>query len=150
MPGWRLGWVIIPKSLANNFLKLSQNLFISSGNIAQYSALKVFDNINELRELVKTYKSNRDTVYEALSKIPILNLRKPDGAFYFYIDISETKENSFTFVQKLLHETGVVLTPGFDFDKKFGKKTVRLSFSAESSIIFEAVDRLSKWLKNNY
>lgn len=150
MPGWRLGWVIIPKSLASNFLKLSQNLFISSGNIAQYSALKVFDNINELRELVKTYKSNRDTVYEALSKIPILNLRKPDGAFYFYIDISETKENSFTFVQKLLHETGVVLTPGFDFDKKFGKKTVRLSFSAESSIIFEAVDRLSKWLKNNY
>lgn len=150
MPGWRLGWVIIPKSLASNFLKLSQNLFISSGNIAQYSALKVFDNINELRELVKTYKSNRDTVYEVLSKIPILNLRKPDGAFYFYIDISETKENSFTFVQKLLHDTGVVLTPGFDFDKKFGKKTVRLSFSAESRIIFEAVDRLSKWLKNNY
>ena len=39
MPGWRLGWAIIPKELKENFLKLSQNLFISSGNIAQYSAL---------------------------------------------------------------------------------------------------------------
>ena len=33
MPGWRLGWAIIPKELKENFLKLSQNLFISSGNI---------------------------------------------------------------------------------------------------------------------
>ena len=45
MPGWRLGWAIIPKELKENFLKLSQNLFISSGNIAQYSALKVFDSL---------------------------------------------------------------------------------------------------------
>ena len=150
MPGWRLGWVIIPKLLTDNFMKLSQNLFISSGNIAQYSALKVFENINELRDIVRIYKSNRDIVYEILSKIPIISLRKPNGSFYFYIDISLTKENSFNFVEKLLHETGVVLTPGFDFDKKFGKNTVRLSFSPESRIIVEAVEKFSKWLKKNY
>ena len=150
MPGWRLGWVIIPKLLTDNFMKLSQNLFISSGNIAQYSALKVFENINELRDIVRIYESNRDIVYEILSKIPIISLRKPNGSFYFYIDISLTKENSFNFVEKLLHETGVVLTPGFDFDKKFGKNTVRLSFSPESRIIVEAVEKFSKWLKKNY
>ena len=38
MPGWRLGWAVVPDQLQSNFLKLSQNIFISSGNISQYSA----------------------------------------------------------------------------------------------------------------
>ena len=40
MPGWRLGWAVVPK-ISRNFLKLSQNFFISTGNISQYSALKL-------------------------------------------------------------------------------------------------------------
>jgi aspartate/methionine/tyrosine aminotransferase len=60
MPGWRLGWVIIPKVITENFLKLSQNIFISSGNIAQFSALKVFDCMKELKEIVKNYHLTRD------------------------------------------------------------------------------------------
>ena len=69
MPGWRLGWAIIPKELKENFLKLSQNLFISSGNIAQYSALKVFDSINELNEIVKVYHSTRNEVLKILKPL---------------------------------------------------------------------------------
>ncbi|MEE2695057.1 MAG: aminotransferase class I/II-fold pyridoxal phosphate-dependent enzyme [Pseudomonadota bacterium] len=122
MPGWRLGWVVIPKSLGKNFLKLSQNLFISSGNIAQYSALKVFDCMKELKTIVKNYKLTRDKVNEVLERIPIINFSKPNGAFYFYLDISKTKLDSFQFVKKLMNDTGVVLTPGLDFDKRYGKK----------------------------
>ena len=40
MPGWRLGWAVVPDQFIDNFLRLSQNLFISSGNLAQYSAVK--------------------------------------------------------------------------------------------------------------
>ncbi len=150
MPGWRLGWVIIPKSLSKNFLKLSQNLFISSGNVAQYSAIKVFDCLTELKGLVKEYNITRNRVSLILDKIPIINYTKPNGAFYFYLDITKTKLDSFDFVNKLMHETGVVLTPGVDFDKRFGKKTVRLSFSSNSEVVFEAMDRLYEWFKKNY
>lgn len=150
MPGWRLGWVIIPETLTNNFLKLSQNLFISSGNIAQYSALKVFECINDLKNIVKEYHLTRDRVDKILSKTSIIKYRNPSGAFYFYLDISKTNLDSFEFVKKLMNETGVVLTPGMDFDKKYGKKTVRLSFSSETSVVIEAVERLSEWLINNY
>ena len=31
MPGWRLGWSIVPSLLVKNFLRLAQNIFISSG-----------------------------------------------------------------------------------------------------------------------
>ena len=39
-----------------------------------------------------------------------------------------------------MDETGVVLTPGVDFDKKNGNKTVRLSFSSKQDIVFEGVE----------
>ena len=150
MPGWRLGWVIIPEGLNKNFLKLSQNLFISSGNIAQFSAVKVFECLNELDALVNIYHKTRDEVCKRLLEIPTVKFFMPSGAFYIYLDISRTKMDSFDLVNTLMHETGVVLTPGLDFDQKYGKNTVRLSFSSETKYVLEAVDRLSSWFKKNY
>ena len=150
MPGWRLGWAIIPDSLRENFLKLSQNLFISSGNIAQYSALKIFECIDELNETVKQYSISREHVYELLSEIKGLNFKKPDGAFYFYLDITNFKINSEELAKKILKETGVALTPGTDFDKKFGQRTLRLAFSIDNQKVIEAVIKLKNWFKKNY
>ncbi len=150
MPGWRLGWVIIPESLNKNFLRLSQNLFISSGNIAQFSAIKVFECIDELDSLVKCYHKTRDEAGKILSEIPSIDFSMPSGAFYFYLDISKTKSNSFELVNKLMDETGIVLTPGLDFDQKYGNRTVRLSFSSESKYVLEALNRLYDWFKKNY
>ena len=39
-----------------------------------------------------------------------------------------------------MDETGVVLTPGMDFDQKYGNSTVRLSFSSESKYVLEATE----------
>ena len=150
MPGWRLGWAIIPDSLRENFLKLSQNLFISSGNIAQYSALKIFECIDELNETVKQYSISREHVYKLLSEIKGLNFTKPDGAFYFYLDVTNFKINSEELAKKILKETGVALTPGTDFDKKFGQRTLRLAFSIDNQKVIEAVIKLKNWFKNNY
>ncbi len=150
MPGWRLGWVIVPETLTTNFLKLSQNLFISSGNVAQYSALKAFDCLKELNEIVKIYHSTRDKAFKILNNIQIIDFKKPEGSFYFYLNVSKTGLDSFEFVNKLMADTGVVLTPGIDFDKKFGEKTVRLSFSSKQDIVLEATEKISCWFKKNY
>ena len=150
MPGWRLGWAIIPDSLRENFLKLSQNLFISSGNIAQYSAVKIFECIDELDEIVKQYLISREQVYKLLSDIKGLNFRKPDGAFYFYLDITNFKISSEELTKKILNEIGVALTPGTDFDKKYGLRTMRLAFAIDNQKVIEAVRKLRKWFGENY
>ena len=75
MPGWRLGWVIVPKSLTKNLLKLSQNIFISSGNIAQFAAIKAFDCIKSFDNVVKNYKENRDKSSKILEKCHFLNIQ---------------------------------------------------------------------------
>ena len=150
MPGWRLGWAIIPDSLRENFLKLSQNLFISSGNIAQYSAVKIFECLDELDEVVKQYLISREQIYKLLSEIKGLNFRKPDGAFYFYLDITNFKISSEELTKKILNEIGVALTPGTDFDKKFGLRTMRLAFAIDNQKVIEAVRKLRKWFEENY
>ncbi len=150
MPGWRLGWTIIPDSLRENFLRLSQNLFISSGNIAQYSAVRVFECISELNKIVKQYSNSRRQIHELLSEIKGLNFRKPDGAFYFYLDITNFNINSEQLAKKILNDVGVALTPGTDFDKRFGQRTMRLAFSIDNKKVIEAVTKLKNWFSNNY
>ena len=100
MPGWRLGWAVIPSELKENFLKLSQNLFISSNNIAQYSAIKVFDCLDELVLNVRNYKLGRDIVVKALSRVNVLKFSIPHGAFYFYINTERTGMRSTKLVRK--------------------------------------------------
>ncbi len=150
MPGWRLGWAVVPDSMKENFLKLSQNLFISSGNIAQYSALKIFECIDELNETVKKYSITRKQISKLLSQIKGLNYREPDGAFYFYLDITDFNNDSEKLTKKILNETGIALTPGTDFDKKFGHRTMRLAFSSDKQKVIEAVKKLKKWFTQNY
>jgi aspartate/methionine/tyrosine aminotransferase len=150
LPGLRLGWVLIPDELKENFLKLSQNLFISSGNLSQYSAIKVFECLDELDNNVKKYTIARDIVNEKLSKIKGLKFKKPCGAFYYYLDLSSFKIDSEVIVKKILNDTGVVLTPGKDFDKKFGSKTARLAFSISNKIVRAGVDKIYDWFSKNY
>ena len=50
---------------------------------------------------------------------------------------------------KLLSQTGVVLTPGDDFDKKYGSNFLRLAFSGNKIKIKKGIKKLVEWL-NNY
>lgn len=150
MPGWRLGWAIVPVDIKDNFLKLSQNLFISSGNIAQYSALNVFDHIQYFDNIVQEYEKNLNLVESELSRFNKISFKKPKGAFYFYINISQLGMGSIELSEKILLETGVVLTPGIDFDKKNGSNYLRLAFSGNTKVVEQGVKRLTSWLLKNY
>tara|TARA_B100000900_G_scaffold410824_1_gene429358 strand:- start:48 stop:1208 length:1161 start_codon:yes stop_codon:yes gene_type:complete len=150
MPGWRLGWVIVPKSLTKNLLKLSQNIFISSGNIAQFAAIKAFECIDNFDNVVKSYKENRDKSLKILEKMSLLEYSIPSGAFYFYVNIKKLKIDSSVFVKKLLNDTGVALTPGIDFDTRNGKKTIRISFSSDQKSLLTGLNLFYKWYKTNY
>jgi len=150
MPGWRLGWVIVPKSLTKNLLKLSQNIFISTGNIAQFAAIKAFECIDNFDNVVKSYKENRDKSLKILEKMSLLEYSIPSGAFYFYVNIKKLKIDSSVFVQKLLNDTGVALTPGIDFDTRNGNKTIRISFSSNQKSLLTGLNLFYKWYKTNY
>ena len=150
MPGWRLGWIVVPNNLTENFLRLSQNLFISTNNIAQFSAIKAFDCIEEFVKNNKMYNENRNYVYKKLQSTKWNKFSMSEGGFYTYINLSEFESDSVKIVRKILGETGVALTSGVDFDKDNGNTAVRLSFSENTKKVKNGINKLVEWLKSNY
>jgi len=145
MTGWRLGWAVLPESLARAVECLAQSLFISPPTLSQLAALAAFDAREELDAKVAHYRRNRDMLLKGLPNTGIHPFLAPEGAFYLYADVAELSNDSETLCLRLLAETGVALTPGTDFDRTRGHSTVRISFAGPEPVIAQALDRLASW-----
>ena len=148
MTGWRLGWVVVPKNHIRQFERLAQNMFICAPHISQVAALGALDAYDELDSNLKMYEKNRTMLIEKLPKMGLKNFAPPDGAFYFYLDVSEYTDDSVTFAKSILDEVQVAVTPGIDFDPERGLKTIRLSYACSSSDLKEGLKRLEKFMSN--
>ena len=146
MTGWRLGWIVVPKNHIRQFERLAQNMFICAPHISQIAALGALDASDELNLNLKTYEVNRTILIEELPKLGLKNFAPPDGAFYFYIDVSEYTDDSVNFAKSVLDEVHVAITPGIDFDPERGLKTIRLSYACSTSDLKEGLKRLEKFM----
>eukprot|EP00667_Euglena_gracilis_P012160 EG_transcript_12479 len=148
MPGWRIGWVIVPEELVDAVNKVQQNAFINAPTIGQIAALAALDCTEELNINVETYRHNRALLLEGLPKagMPTSDMATSDGAFYLYVDVSRYTTDSLLFCRKILEETGVACTPGVDFDQQRGKHFCRFSFCQRTEAIEAAVAALQDWL----
>lgn len=145
MPGWRLGWMVVPEELLRSVECLAQNLFISAPSLSQHAAIAVFDCLAELDANVATYARNREILLEGLPRAGFDRLAPADGAFYLYAEVSHITNDSYDLCQRLLADTGVAVTPGLDFDPLSGQRYLRLSFAAPTEAVSEAVRRLEGW-----
>ena len=142
MTGWRLGWLIFPEDLARPIECLAQNLFISPPTLSQVAAVAAFDAKAELDANVQRYKVNRDLLLDELPKAGFDKLSHAGGAFYIYADVGHLTDDSPAFCQRILHETGVAVTPGVDFDPTRGHRYLRFSFAGSTDTMAEAAKRL--------
>ena len=149
MTGWRLGWVVVPKNHIRQFERLAQNMFICAPHISQIAALGALGAYDELNLNLKTYETNRTMLIEELPKLGLKNFAPPDGAFYFYIDVSDYTDDSVKFAESILDEVHVAITPGIDFDQERGLKTIRLSYACSTLDLKEGLKRLEKFM-NKY
>ena len=143
MPGFRLGWIIVPKSLRRKLIELAQNLFIAPPTISQYAALEAFD-YGYLDRVRDTFQKRRDFLYEALS--PYFPMQKPKGAFYLWADISKYCDDGVRFCEDLLQKEHVALTPGLDFGKNRTQTRVRLSYTTSIEEMKRGVERIRRYL----
>lgn len=147
MPGWRLGWAIVPEELLRSFESLLQNFFISPPAVSQHAAVKVFDCLDELDGVVQGYARNRRLLLDALPGMGFRDLSPSHGAFYLYADVSHFSHDSDAFCRDILQHTGVSLVPGHDFDREQGCHYLRITFAGQETRVAEAVKRLDGWLR---
>jgi aspartate/methionine/tyrosine aminotransferase len=148
MTGWRLGWLVVPRSMIGAVEKLSQNLFICASALAQHAALACFEPetlaVYEARRL--EFKRRRDYIVPALRSLGFGVPVVPDGAFYVYADTTGVNHpaagNSEELCRSMLHDSGVVLVPGEDFGFHAKDRYMRLSYATAYHRLEEAVQRL--------
>ena len=145
MTGWRLGWMVVPPELTRPVECLAQNLFISPPVISQHAGIAVFNCTDELDRHVITYAKNRELLLRELPKAGFDKLASADGAFYIYADVSAMTNDSTSFCQQMLAETGVAATPGPDFDPTRGHQFIRFSFARDTEDMRAAAAKLIAW-----
>jgi aspartate/methionine/tyrosine aminotransferase len=146
MPGWRLGWLLVPPALLAQARANLGCLFLTAPTISQHAALAAMDAREELDGHLAVYARNRALLIEALPKIGLPRIAPPDGAFYIYADIGDFTDDSFEFCRRMLHKTGIAAGPGVDHDPVAGRRFMRLSFAISHDDVGEAIDRLANWL----
>lgn len=146
MPGWRLGWLVVPETLIERFRTHLINLFLTPTSISQHAALPALDAQEDLRAAVAGYAANRERLLAALPPLGIDRICVPAGAFYLYADVAGYTDDSLAFCRQLLSDTGVAITPGIDFDTERGNTHVRFSFAGSGDDIERALARLGPWL----
>lgn len=149
MTGWRLGWLLVPKSLRRAVDRLTGNFTICPPALSQVAAVAAFtpESVAEADGHLRHYGANRDLLLNGLRAIGIDRLAPTDGAFYVYANVSEFTGDSLSFCEKLLADTGVAIAPGIDFDTARGGSYVRLSFAGPTSDVEEAVARIGTWIR---
>lgn len=155
MTGWRVGYIAAPKWIADGSNKVQGQLTSANCSISQRGALAaITGDIKPTQEMVAQYHKRRDLVYNLLKEIPGVKANYPQGAFYFFPDVSyyygksdgdRIIQNGDDFCLYMLEKGHVSLVPGGAFGEE---KCVRLSYAASEKELVEAMARMKKTLAN--
>jgi len=149
MTGWRIGWMVAPEQYVTAIDNFAQNIFLAAPTPAQHAALAAFspENISILEARRTEFKHRRDYLLPALRELGFKITIEPQGAFYIYCDCSRFTNNSMQFVEDLLENVGVALTPGADFGEYKANTHVRVAYTTSMERLEEGVKRLRVYLK---
>ena len=149
MPGFRLGWVIVPKEYVRKLQLVAQNLFISPPTLSQLVAIEALRDKEYLQKVRETFRRRRDYLYSELKEIFDIEV-EPQGAFYIWANIGRYSEDSFKFAYRLLEEAGVAVTPGVDFGKNNTNRYIRFAYTSRLERLKEGVKRIRDFLNKNF
>jgi aspartate/methionine/tyrosine aminotransferase len=146
MTGWRLGWLVARRDLAQKATELNEFIVSHAPAMIQKAgetALREGD--AEVAEMVARLRQNRDLALDALASMPGVTVPRPDGAFYLFPRIAGLRD-SFDFCRRLLAEKKVGLAPGVAFGAG-GEGSIRICYAADRSVLEPALQRLGEFLR---
>jgi len=138
-PGLRLGYALGPSEVIDAIEKIRQYTTLAPNTLSQRAMLRFLTgDVKQkyLREIViPTYAARRDFMEKAILKyLPDAITARPDGAFYFFVDmrkyLAAMERTDNELCDHLLKQKGVVAIPGSFFGEK-GAGHVRMTFVSE-------------------
>lgn len=154
MTGWRLGYIAANKTIAAANDKLQGQTTSGTCSISQRAGIVAYEQgLETVNKMKEAFARRRQLVYDLLSDIPGVRTNLPEGAFYFFPEISSffgkkdqqgnVINNSADLALYLLN-VGHVATVGGD---SFGNDNyIRLSYAASDESLIEALKRIKEAL----
>jgi LL-diaminopimelate aminotransferase len=140
MTGWRVGFAAGNAQLVGALGKVKTNVDSGVFQPVQEAAIAALDGGDEaLREYCAVYQGRRDLMVAAIRSLG-LECETPRATFYLWAR-TPPGYTSVSFTERVLKETGVVITPGSGFGKS-GEGYVRFSLTVPSERLQEAVGRI--------
>jgi len=146
MTGWRLGFGIMPRELAERVSLLLTHSLGSTAHFTQYAGIEAIRGPQDSVEgMIREYEQRRDVIVAGLNELPGFRCRKPQGAFYVFPNIKETGMSSDDLADLILEKAGVALLPGSCFGC-YGEGYLRLSYATSIATIKEGLARIGSVL----
>jgi aspartate/methionine/tyrosine aminotransferase len=142
MTGWRLGYTVAPPRIVPALHMLAVNSYTCVAEFSQYAAIEALkDREGTTPRMVREFAKRREQFIRDLNRIPGFRCSPPEGAFYAWVNISDTGMCAEELCRILLEEAGVAAIPGAAFGEA-GTDFVRFSFASSTATLQEAVERI--------
>lgn len=152
MPGWRVGFIAGPESVAQALVTMNSNHITNIPEIVTAAAVAALTGPQDVpTQKNLEFQGKRDQVLAVLDAIPGVKCPRPQGAFYVFPDIScafgkshngEKIENDVDFCNLLLQVKGVACVPGSAFGEPRG---LRISYTCPTAQLAEGLKRFAEF-----
>ncbi len=157
MTGWRIGFTASNAAVAKAMSNIQSHATSNPNSIAQYASVEALNgdqsSVSVMRE---EYIKRRDYMVERINSIEGISCIKPNGAFYIFMNVrkllgielyGKVFESASELCNDILERALVALVPseGFGIDGY-----VRLSYATSMETIKEGLDRIEKYIKQEF
>lgn len=155
MTGWRIGYAAACEEIIKVMSNLQSHTTSNPSSISQYaSVVGLTGDQSSVEKMRKQFEERRDYMAETINSIEGLSCKKPKGAFYIMVNITQLKgktirgtkiNSSLDFAKVLLEECKVAVIPGVGFgDDDY----IRLSYATSMENIKEGLRRIRDFVEN--
>lgn len=148
MTGWRMGWLVHPKSLDQQMSVMCIANNTGPTSFAQFGGLAALTPEGDAfrKELIELCRKGRDVVSDFISSQNRIRWMKPEGAFYSFLQIDGMKD-SLRFASDLVREARVGVAPGSAFappDDAASDTYIRICFGQDRARLEMGLQRLGE------
>ncbi len=151
MTGWRLGWLVLPRSATTHMGKLIEFNTSCAPVFIQRAGVVALERTDEVTpQVVSHLKTCRDTLIPLLQAVPGVQVAPARGGMYAFFRL-DGHGDSFDTAKRLVVEAGLGLAPGNAFSSDPSPELqgwLRWCFASQDlGRLHEGVGRLAAWLR---
>ena len=157
MTGWRIGYAAANPTIAKIMANIQSHAASNPNSIAQSAAVAALEGgMDTVARMRRHFEKRRNFMVEMINSLDGVSCLNPHGAFYIMMNISPligkeyygTKiQNADDFAETFLRVAKVAVVPGTGFG---APEYVRWSYATSMDNIVEGLERLKKFLRNQY